>query len=222
MKVFLCLIFASMFLMGCNQDPEKLKEKADIEGEAQSKGQQRNEGGRATKMEADLATRQNFYQALAGIYEGSLVGADANGSPINLSVRLTFVPSLPPYKSDRIRTVDEVTSDLNNLFLTVQVVQWDPVDKDSIVFGCTYEHVRPDLTKGEINLAAGDCQSLFKINVFETDPTKPTPSQKDIDLISGKISKEVLNAERTLIPELVGIRQSVKTISTLALKVKKK
>ncbi len=222
MRAFMFLILFSTFLVACSQDPEKLKEKSNIEGEAQAKGQQRAEGDRATKMEKDLATRQNFYQALSGIYEGNLIGDDANGNAINLNVRFTFVPSLPPYKSDRIRTIDEVTNDLNNLFLTVQVVQWDPIDKDSIVFGCTYQHVRPDLTRGEINLAAGDCQSLFKINIFETDPTKSAPSQKDIEEISSKISKEILSGERTSIPELVGYRQSVKTISTLVLKVKRK
>lgn len=221
MKAVLCLLLITLSTLGCNQDASKLKEKADLEGEGQSKGQQRAESERAAKMEKDLATRQNFYQAIAGIYEGTLAGVDSNNAPINLNVRLTFVPSLPPYKSDRVRTIDEVVADINNLFLTVQVVQWDPIDKDSIVFGCTYENVRPDLKKGEINLANGDCQSLFKIRVFETDPTKSNPSQKDIEEISGKISEEILTAQRSTIPELVGIRQSVKTISTLTLKTKK-
>ncbi len=222
MKNFFVLIFSLIFLAACNQDANKLKEKADLEGEGQSKGQQRAENQRAQAMEADLATRQNFYQALAGNYEGDLKGVDSAGKAIDLKIRFTFVPSLPPYKAERTRAIDEVISDINNLFLTVQVLQWDPVDKDSIVFGCTYENVRPDLQKGVINLAEGDCPSLFKLNVFETDTTKPAPTEKDIEVMSGKISQEVLAAERAIVPELVGIRQSVKTISTLNLKVKKK
>lgn len=222
MKSIFYLIFCSLFLIGCNQNPDKLKEKADLEGEGQTKGQQRAEGERAALMEKDLATRQNFYQALSGIYEGELSGVDPSGKPLSLNVRLTFVPSLPPYKSDRVRALDEIIANINNLYLTVQVLQWDPVDQDSIVFGCTYENVRPDLTKGIINLADAECQSLFNIKVFETDPTKPTPTEKDIDGISGKVSQEVLSGQRDSIPELIGVRQSVKTISILNLKVKKK
>ncbi|OQW53847.1 MAG: hypothetical protein A4S09_06420 [Proteobacteria bacterium SG_bin7] len=223
MKSVLFLLLISSLTLGCNQDASKLKEKADLEGEGQSKGQQRAESERAAKMEKDLATRQNFYQAIAGIYEGTLTGVDSSNAPINLNVRLTFIPSRPPYKPDRVRTVDELVEEMNNLFLTVQVTQWDPVDKDAIVFGCTYSQVRPSLLKGEINLApAGDCKSLFKIRVFETDPAIPSPSENDIEVISGKISEEVLTAQRSTIPELIGVRQTEKTISILTLKVKKK
>ncbi|MDZ4660136.1 MAG: hypothetical protein SGJ18_00820 [Pseudomonadota bacterium] len=222
MKSLFYLLIVSAVIVGCSQNPDKLKEKADLEGEGQTKGQQRAEGERAAAMEKDLAIRQSFYQALSGIYEGDLSGVDSSGRPIKLNVRLTFVPSLPPYKSDRVRAMDEVIADINNLFLTVQVLQWDPVDTESIVFGCTYEKVRPDLTKGVINLAQADCQSLFNLRVFETDPAKPAPSELEIDAISGKISQEVLTAQRGSIPELIGVRQSVKTVSTLNLKVKKK
>src|SRR3989338_7944670 len=94
--------FVFIFILGCSQGDERLAEKARIEGretamaelqvqsenielllqraraearaqaEAELNTQNDNLTEKSQQMEADLATRQLFYQAIRGTYEGAL------------------------------------------------------------------------------------------------------------------------------------------------------
>jgi hypothetical protein len=77
---------------------------------------------------------------------------------------MTLVPSLPPYMAKRVRQLDEVSYDLNNLYLNAQVIQWNPKNNLSAV-GCRVEQIRPDIFFGEINIASENCPNLYLLKI---------------------------------------------------------
>ena len=216
--VALLVISGSLFFAGCSKENDgRMTEKANIEGEAQAQGQRKAEALRALEMETDLTKRQRFYQGLSGTFNGTIKSVQSSGDPIELNVRFNFIPSLPPYKSERSRATEEVIFDLNNLYFTVEVLHWDPKDAP-IVFDCVFENVKPDLTKGTINLAKDGCSSIFSIFLFEPDTTVPAP---DLSSVSQRLASEILAGQKDKIEELKGIRQSTKTPSVFQLSLKR-
>lgn len=190
--IFLCLISISFAGVGCNQGDERLAEKARIEGKelaqaelqaqidnmgkkieiAKAEGRAQAESEvvvgndnlavKAALMEADLTSRQLFYRAIKGTYQGKLVTDRGD-----YSIRITLVPSLPATVHSRVRQLEEIASDLNNLFFHVQVLQWNPENPLSSV-GCRIENIRPDLATGEIAIASANCPNLYKLSVVDS------------------------------------------------------
>jgi hypothetical protein len=155
----------SAFLTGCQGD-ERIAEVSAKERE----GQILIENENASKMEADLQTRQNFYQGVAGSYEGMAI----SDSGSTYKIRIQLIPSLPAFTPDRIRMREEVASDLNNLYFNAQVLLWSPESAIGAV-GCLATEIRPDLNKGEIIIASPDCPNVYKIRIH------------GLPLISGKV-----------------------------------
>ncbi len=180
-----------VLLSGCSGD-ERLAEKARIEGREQAgagiTAQNDNLLSRATEMESDLAVRHRFYQALRGDYQGSL--RTEQGS---FSVRITLVPSLPPYAVHRTRQLDEISADLNNLYLSAQVVQWNPANRLSAV-GCRVEHIRPDMITGEISIASESCPNLYSLRLASgsnaplAEPNTPQAAEVTADMAVQAVS----------------------------------
>ncbi len=207
------ILLASLMLVSCQQGDERLKEKAALEGEESAKKQIEAEKKyleeRAEEMEADLARRQRFYTAVAGIYEGTMQGADPADK---LRVRFTFAPSLPPYKSNRTRALDEIVQDLNNLHFNVQVIQWTEDGSSSgIAFGCVFQNVRPDLETGQMNLAASDCSSLYSIHLAEDENIPAGGAFKVVRSDSTRLSSAILNEQGSDVRALKGFRQVTKS-----------
>ncbi len=219
-NLFKLLIGTMVFLMcvSCNKDNDgRLTEKANIEGQANAEGQRKAEAIKALEMESDLEMRQRFYQALSGTFNGIIKTKLSNGEILDLNVRFTFIPNLPPYKVDRSRTMDEIISDLNNLYLTVDVLHFDPKDS-AIAFPCTFEKVHPDLAKGTISLAKDGCPSLFTLHIFAPDPSD---LNLELKFVSERVSREILNGQRDRVEELKGFRQSSKTPNIFDVSVKR-
>ncbi len=148
----------SICFLGCQKDDgQKFREIQREVGEAQSQGDLDIQNQRATFMERDLTRRHRFYQAIRGTYEG--ITTTEKG---DFNVRMTLVPSLPPYPLDskRIRTMEEVAFDLTNLHFNIHIVQWNPKNLLSAV-GCTVEGIRPDMVTGEIFIASKDCSNFY-------------------------------------------------------------
>ncbi len=152
-----------VLLIGCSNYDDQLKQQAEITGAAQAQRQidatNTDLETKSKAMQTDLDTRQRFYQSVAGTYEGLMDGG--KGAYQKLHTRFTLVPSLPPYHTDRVRTLEEITADLNNLHLSVEVVQWD--DETNAAFGCVFGNIQPDLTRGLIQLIAPDCPNAFTL-----------------------------------------------------------
>lgn len=190
---------AAAFLTGClaqkKSSEDKIREYTDIQSQVETRNAVDAENGNRKKwsseMEKDLQRRQRFYQSLAGIYEGAF---KINGTDFN--VRITMVPSIPPYvPGDRVRLPEEVASDLNNLYLNVQVVQWNPQNSIGSV-GCLFENVRPDINRGKLSLSSEGCPSLYLLSVAEdADEGARGPTRSDAAtrtasrIIEGKLDR---------------------------------
>ena len=168
MKNVVCVVLGLALLTGCNSEKsdEKLREVSNIQSQEAARNEIAAEreyvDTKARAAEVDLEKRQRFYQAVAGTYEGSIL---VNRS--NFKIRLTLVPSLPRYvPNDRVRTWEEVTADLTNLYFNVQVVQWNPESNFSAV-GCLVANVRPDLIRGLINVASEGCPNFYSFQIAE-------------------------------------------------------
>lgn len=151
---------------------ELVVQKARAEGRAQAEAEinasNSNLSAKAQLMEADLAIRHLFYQALKGSYEGVL--ATERGE---FNIRITLVPSLPPVIHNRVRQLEEITSDLNNLYFHVQVLQWNPSNRLSSV-GCRVENIRPDINKGEISITSSNCPNLYRLRIVDPELERPS------------------------------------------------
>jgi hypothetical protein len=152
-------------LVSCSKDDKRMKKKASIEAESSSQSQVRvenaNQSAKADQMEKDLKKRHRFYQAVKGIYEGTI---STNFGTFN--IRLTLTPSLAPMNHNRVRQLEEIAADLNNLSINAQVLQWDPRN-DATAIGCRLSGIRPDIEKGTLALSTESCPNLYQISITE-------------------------------------------------------
>lgn len=156
------LVLLTLFLgVSCSQGDQRLKEMARIEGDALRDVENGNLAQKAESMEKDLARRHRFYQAIKGVYEGSI-----NSAAGDFNIRITLSPSLPPISTNRVRQLEEIASDLNNLMLNTQVVQWDPNSPESAV-GCRVSNIRPSIEKGELVISSESCPNLYSIAIAD-------------------------------------------------------
>lgn len=175
----------------------KIVEQARQQGRAQAQEQLNVENGnltsRSTKMESDLAKRHRFYQALAGTYEGQLATEQGN-----YSIRITLVSSLPPYKSDRTRQLEEITQDINNLYLNAQIVQWSSENQLSSV-GCRVTQIRPDMINGTISIASPECANIYLLSINSSSQVTAKPFAQ-----SKTAASSVQKGKLKTIPSLTG------------------
>ncbi len=180
------LVFSAI---GCGQNDKRLKEKTKIEGDALKEVENTNLSQKAESMERDLQRRHRFYQAIKGNYEGTISTKSGN-----FNIRVTLSPSLPPVTVSRVRQLEEIASDLNNLMLNTQVVQWDPNSANSAV-GCRVTNVRPNIEKGELTISAEGCPNLYQIKIADRGNGHPVSlanqilsgSLYDVDSLNGQI-----------------------------------
>lgn len=171
------------------ENQAKLIEQARVEGRAQAEEQLSVENGgltaKAVKMEQDLASRHQFYQALAGTYEGELATEQEK-----FNIRITLVPSLSPLPVDRVRQLEEISSDINNLYFNAQIVQWSSDNTLSSV-GCRVSQIRPDMVNGTVSIASPECSNLYLLKIASkkarSATTKPDPKDTTKLIRQGKI-----------------------------------
>lgn len=243
------VLIMSMFALGCNQGDERLEEKAKIEGKAQAQAELQaqidnlekkveiakaegraqaeaeisadntNRAAKAQQMEADLATRHLFYQALKGTYEGAL--ATERGE---FRVRITLIPSLPPATYARSRQLEEITSDLNNLYFHAQILEWNPTNRLSAV-GCRVENIRPNINKGEIAIASSTCPNLYKLRIVDPEAehsvtTEENPTPKDSE-VSNATAIAIREGKITELSEIRGEKHPTTNASIYTFSVKR-
>ena len=193
-KSLMGVLLISSSLLGCGSDNARLRERAQIEGEESAKmaveAENANREKRVTEMEADLQRRQQVYHALKGTYQGP----DTKG----YESRFVLTPSLPFYKPNRVRTVEEVTNDLTNLFITVEVSFWDPADSLNR-YSCHFQTVRPDLETGRMYLSVDGCP--FSFAVFMGDVNLDSNSEEPASS-SSQVVKSVLAGINTKISKI--------------------
>lgn len=188
-----CILGGTLLLSGCQGD-ERLSEVSTVQTEAQLQATNENLAKKSKGMEDDLAQRHRFYQALKGKYEGSFQSEIGE-----INFRITFSPSLPPYQTNRVRQLEEVTADLNNLYLNIQVIQWNPSASTSAV-GCRVSQVRPDIKNGEITIASESCPNLYRLKIAEMS----NASSEDIVAQSRRISQWISDGRMDRVEAVIG------------------
>lgn len=180
-KQFIRIAFISILLIGCQDEDQRFKDLQKKTGKFGTEGGFEAENERTMQLEADLTRRHRFFEALKGTYEGSFQTEEGE-----YAIRMTLVPSLPPYPKDpnRIRTIEEVTNDLTSLHFNVQVLQWNPANKLSVV-SCQVEEVHPDMNMGIISVLGGTCQSYYGL-LLSNGLKNIEDSMKEDDKVSQK------------------------------------
>jgi hypothetical protein len=200
-SLFLAMVLGMMSFVGCENGDQLMREKAGFEGEINAKKQIQEENENLEKksktMEDDLARRHRFFQALKGTFEGKMKSRSAGG----FNLKMTFVPSLPPYNSKRVRQLEEVSSDLNGLYFTVQVVQWSSENPMGAV-GCRIENVRPNLLTGEVSIASEGCPNVYLLKIDDT--VQHVSGDGDGSKLSQKLAEDVLDGHLETLTELQG------------------
>jgi len=202
LKTFASILFLTLSLvgiLGCQVNEEaEFKERTSSAGKYSMQGGFEAENERALLMEADLARRHRFFQATKGTYEGRF---QTEAGLFN--IRVTLIPSLPPYPKDsnRIRTEKEVESDLMSLHFRVRMLQWNPQNPLSAV-SCQDE-MHPDMNRGEIEI---NCENRYKLLFSDASSIK---ALKDLELLDENQEKEqaVVMAQAVLEGKLETILQ---------------
>jgi hypothetical protein len=201
-RIYVTGLVGALFLLnGCLQGDERLQEKAELESKAGAKKQveveNENLKTKADVMENDLAIRHRFYQAIKGTYEGDFL---VNSQKYRL--RIVLVPSLAPYAVKRVRSLDEISSDLKNLFFNVHIVQWNPENQLSAV-SCRAEQIRPDLVHGEIGVVSSSCSNSYQIQLSEAE-VFPDQSSAEKMAVSSGVAREIFSGKLDKVSELRG------------------
>jgi len=199
MKKTLFLLILSSTLIACSKNDDRLKEKAALESESSTTSSVRveneNMAQKAEKMEADLAKRHRFYQAIKGIYQG-----DIKTNIGTFNIRITLTPSLAPVPVTRVRQLEEIAADLTSLSLNAQVIQWDPNNTNSAV-GCRMSGVKPDIIKGELAISTESCPNLYLIKITEREFNGTSSENSDV---ATRVASEVLRGDISQVDSLNG------------------
>jgi len=204
-------LLCSGLLVGCaQQDEKKFSDRAEVEGRAANKADQEAQNERARLMERDLADRHNFYNALEGVYSGTVQFGNQN-----YNIKFTMVRSIPPYLGERTRQISEVENDLNNLSFHIQVVQWYPDDPSTAV-GCRVSQIRPDMQKGIMTIASPDCPNLYTVVLSDLIPDKSGLNEK-----AKGIAEKIKNHEISVVEGLAGTIQPTSNANVFQFSVRR-
>ena len=126
-----------------------------MEGQAGAEAELDQDRRAAQLMEAELSARFDFYEANSGHYEGTLTQGATQ-----YRIRISLFPSLPRYRGARLRSQQEVQTELSLLAMNAQITQWNPAVPAASV-GCRVEGLRPNLVSGELNVISASCPSSY-------------------------------------------------------------
>ena len=159
----LVFILPCLLLLSCSKGgDDRLAEQADIQAREQYQAQNENQRMWAEKMEDDLNKRKRFIEAIEGEFFGQV---DVQGISFDISSR--FVSSIPINFPSRVRTLDEINFELQNLNLNLFVKLENPRVPNSAVT-CVVEGYRPDVSKGIVNLITESCKNSFHLSIAES------------------------------------------------------
>lgn len=180
MKLALFLILTIFMLSACNKEGDRFQETVQIKADENIKAKNNDIEVWSGQLEGDLDRRRLFIDAVEGEFEGRFETKD-----MGFGIRFGISSSFPEYTPDRVRTLPELTHELNNLYLNIHVVQW-PEDNPSAAIGCVFEGVRPDIKRGLVDLFSKGCSVSYKLRLGQGSAT-------DINIAS-TLSSDILNS----------------------------
>lgn len=164
-KIYSCfslgILGGALFLSGCQGD-ERLSEVSAIQSEAQLQAENENLAKKSKESEDALIRLHRFYQAIDGKYEGEF----QTEAGITVNFRVILWPSLYPNITNRIRPLDQISNDINNLSLNVLVKQWNSTGRLNAV-ECKILGIQPHMKNGEITIASSSCPNFYRFKISE-------------------------------------------------------
>lgn len=213
MKNYFMTILTLLLIVSCSKGgDERLAEKESIKSREQVEAENENQREWAEKMEKDLNQRKHFIQAVEGKFEG-----DLTVSGIDFNITANMISSIPINFSDRVRTLDEINYELENLTLTVNVKMENPRIPNSGV-SCTIEGHRPDIKNGIIKMISDSCKNIFRLSLSDT---LKRLSAAQIKRKSKVLAKEVIENRLDQIDILDGIFESSTSTQEYKFKLKR-
>jgi len=187
--LFSAMMLSTLLLVGCGSDNARLRERAQIEGEESAKKsveiETRAREDRVQRAEAELQRKLLFYNAL----EGKYAVTDQNGWELELNVLST----LAYFKTDRVRTEEEVKSDLDRLALKIDMSFSNGAAQESYLA----DFVKVDLNNGLVTFMAMDHENqpvyeyILSVGGVAEAEDKPNPNGPRIasQILAGSINK---------------------------------
>lgn len=175
-RLFLTMIVSiSSLTISCGRLEDRLREQADIQGEAAAVASDELSRSKSIEMEKELQEKLSYYQALSGEFSGLMEEIDSEepelGGPgtnlppeddlqVPAEVRFLFVPTVWPYSGGRVRTIEEISTDMVQLSLDIMLNLTLPTGSR---YSCAFTDVRPKPETGELFLISAECIHQYVI-----------------------------------------------------------
>tara|TARA_Y100000768_G_scaffold316878_1_gene252030 strand:- start:806 stop:1450 length:645 start_codon:yes stop_codon:yes gene_type:complete len=160
MKKLVMFLTLTTLIVSCSKNgDDRIAEQEEIRTREQIEAQNENQREWAEKLEKDLNERKRFIKSIEGSFSGLI---DVRESTFEIQAK--FVSSIPIDFSDRVRTLDEINYELQNLNLNLFVKLENPRVSNSAVT-CVVEDYRPDIENGVINIITESCKNSFTLSI---------------------------------------------------------
>ncbi len=194
--IFVCLIG----LVGCGDSKEdyqqSLAEQEQISSQQQIEAARIEQERKAGEMEKYLNKRKVFIQAIEGEFSGDL---SIESSEFRIS--LEIIPSLPIEFHDRVRQLEEIAFEIENLSLNLKIKMENPKVPNSAT-SCNIVNYKPNLEKGIINVITNECKNVFKFILSDTQ------NQLNLQQVYGdaiQVSRSVISGDIEIVEFFDGI-----------------
>ena len=115
MKKLVMFLTLTTLIVSCSKNgDDRIAEQEEIRTREQIEAQNENQREWAEKLEKDLNDRKRFIKSIEGRFNGLI---DVRESTFEIQAK--FVSSIPIDFSDRVRTLDEINYELQNLNLNL-------------------------------------------------------------------------------------------------------
>lgn len=188
MKTLTIFTLLVLTLVSCSKNgDDRIAEQENIRAQEQVNAENDNRTVLSAGPEKELNRIKNFMKAVKGEYKTAI-----EIMSIPLDIFVDIVPSKEIVFYDRVRNVEEIQAELNELSLTIKVLIENPNIPNS-GSTCIFEGHKPDTKNGIMKLIKDGCKNTFVLGLDETtNPTDiTTASQTYIDTLSGYLSTGV-------------------------------
>lgn len=229
LKATAALGFAAM-MMACqgpsqSEQEERRKEQAGVDAQEQAKADQEQQNAQSLKLEGDLKRRYRFYAAMSGEYVGQFKLKDKDNKDIEIAVSLTSNPRIPLYTGERIRTVEEVQSDLQELGFQSTFKFWN-VKNPEAATGCLFSNIKAFHENGAVIFQSpSECPNVFQLSILSKVLSSKEISevkQPSLDSEASVMAQRILNGEIQAVPSTFVRMQMTQNGQIRSFQLKKK
>tara|TARA_Y100000768_G_scaffold316879_1_gene252033 strand:- start:806 stop:1450 length:645 start_codon:yes stop_codon:yes gene_type:complete len=196
MKKLIMFLTLTTLIVSCSKNgDDRIAEQEEIRTREQIEAQNENQKEWAEKLEKDLNDRKRFIKSIEGRFNGII---DVRESTFEIQAK--FISSIPIEFSNRVRTLDEINYELQNLNLNLFVKLENPRVSNSAVT-CVVEGYRPDIKNGLINIITESCKNSFTLSISNSLETL-TSDQRRMD--SRALANQVLSGAVDIVEFIQG------------------